>query len=33
MCGIVGIVGTTPVNQSIYDVLTVLYSNHLMKLT
>lgn len=24
MCGIVGIVGTTPVNQSIYDALTVL---------
>jgi len=24
MCGIVGIVGTSPVNQSIYDALTVL---------
>ena len=24
MCGIVGIVGATPVNQSIYDALTVL---------
>ena len=24
MCGIVGIVGVTPVNQSIYDALTVL---------
>lgn len=24
MCGIVGIVGSTPVNQSIYDALTVL---------
>jgi amidophosphoribosyltransferase (EC 2.4.2.14) len=24
MCGIVGIVGNTPVNQSIYDALTVL---------
>jgi glutamine phosphoribosylpyrophosphate amidotransferase len=24
MCGIVGIVGTTPVNQALYDALTVL---------
>ena len=24
MCGIVGIVGTSPVNQRIYDALTVL---------
>ena len=24
MCGIAGIVGTTPVNQSLYDALTVL---------
>ncbi|WP_423143188.1 hypothetical protein, partial [Providencia stuartii] len=24
MCGIVGIAGVTPVNQSIYDALTVL---------